>query len=100
VYDWIARALAALAVAALLLLLVGGTFAHDACVDRATGDVRWSDGWSLQPLAWFGAGSANRRETCEKETWLHYQAGRLPLIGEELERAAGGPSNPTYYSNR
>ena len=98
VLGWLSEGLtAAIMIAFVVLFFAGGTFARDACVHRDTGDVRHSESWKLDPLAWFGAGSISADEVCEKETFSLWLMGQLPVVGDSLEQFAGGPQNPDYY---
>ena len=81
---------------AITAVVVGS---HDACVSRSSGEVRYGD-WGVDPLDWFAVTTISDQEICEGETGAMWIAGKIPVIGETLERAMGGPSNPAYYENK
>jgi hypothetical protein len=82
--------------AVLIVVFGGGVVSRDACADRQTGQVSHGQ-WGIDPLAWFGATSVSEDKTCESETGWQFVAGKIPLVGDSLERTIGGPQNPVYY---
>ncbi len=84
--------------AVFLALLAAILFSHDACV-TGSGEVRYGN-WELNPLAWLGKATVSEEQVCESETGTMFLAGKLPVVGETLERLMGGSTIDGYYKNK
>ena len=82
--------------AVVLLIAAAFSASHRACTNIITGDRQYQ-GWEFNPGAWFAGPKVTGGEICEDETGVQFVVGKIPLLGEGLEPAIGGPDDPAGF---